>query len=152
MVQSIPGAGEGASVGGEASAVACQREGEKLPHLFPRFWLQNSLRRRIFSDEYHYREPPTPASTSWYDCVARVGFSVLLLRGLLPGHSGQRRRSDSTPSSTPNALPEEWEDCRKEPGETCMFEWTKELQGRLLPPKWRKILCQQEQHVSVYKR
>ena len=29
-----------------------------------------------------------------------------------------------------------------------MFEWTKEEKASVLPPKWRKILCQQ-QHVSL---
>lgn len=141
-------------------SISCGVSDAPTSSLFSAFSPRNSLRRRVFSGARRYRDPPTPSSTSWYyfNCVACLcccffSEGVLLLLGFA-ARSIQDigRKSDSTPSSSPCTLPEEWEDCRKEIGETCMFEWTKGLKGRLLPPKWRKRLCQQEQHVSLSER
>lgn len=59
----------------------------------------------------------------------------------------ERLNQVSPPPPSP-VLPEEWEECRGGRAETRVFEWTKGQKVRVLPPKWRKILGQ-EQHVSL---
>lgn len=64
-----------------------------------------------------------------------------------------RARVSCTGSSTKfpphHAPPEEWEDRRRGRAQTRLFEWTKEQKARVLPPKWRKTLCQ-DQNVSLH--
>lgn len=158
MVQSDPEASQGPSARAPHQ-LWCVREWETSSLLPPCVLsLPNSLRRPFYLT--------SPRSSRSRRCLHQqagtgcLGFffrktfcSISGLSGsshetFLPGSLRTPGATVSRPSFPP-ILPEEWEDCRRGIAETRMCERTKEQKARVLPPKWRKVLCQ-EHNVSPY--